>query len=81
MKIKYGGNQTLDPKGGDIIVDKNNIADEGIYNICFNELSSWRFHSFRWRNPYGYPKKTLGRNAHIHHHYMVYGIFHHVDYL
>ena len=80
IKIKYVGNQTLDPIGG-YYFEQDNIASEGIWNICSNELSSWQNYLFKGRNPYGYPKKTLGRNAHINHHDVVYCICHHMDYL
>ena len=47
--------------------EQGNIACEGIWNICFNELSSWQIYPSEWRDPYEYPKEILGRNAHIHH--------------
>jgi hypothetical protein len=30
---------------------------------------------------YEYPKEILYRNAHIHHHIVVFGILHHMDYI
>ena len=81
MKIKYGDNQTLDPIGGGIISNKI-ILPVRVFgtSVLMNSPLGKTIYS-KGRIIYGYPKKTLGRNAHIHHHYMVYGICHHMDYL
>ena len=81
MKIKYEGNQTLDPIGGGIISNKIILPVREFGTSVLMNSPLGKFYPSKWRNPYGYPKKTLGRNAHIHHHYMVYGICHHMDYL
>ena len=81
MKIKYGGNQTLDPIGGGIISNKIILpVREFGTSVLMNSPLGKTIYS-KGGIIYGYPKKTLGRNAHIHHNYVVSGICHHMDYL
>ena len=40
-----------------------------------------KINMLNWRNPYEYPKEILDWNDHIHHHHMVFGILHHMDYI
>ena len=81
MKIKYGGNQTLDPIGGGIISNKIILP---VREFGTSVLMNSPLGKFTYTNGgilYEYPKETLDRNAHIHPHIVVSGIFHHMDYL
>ena len=80
IKIKYISNQTLDPKGGDIIQNKI-ILPMREFKPCFNELSSWQFIHSNGGISYEYPKEILDRNARIHHHDVVFCIIYHKDYI
>ena len=81
MKIKYVGNQTLDPIGGGIISNKIILPTREFgTSVLMNSPLGKTIHS-KGGIHYEYPKEILDRNAHIHHHHVVSGICHHMDYL
>ena len=81
MKIKYGGNQTLDPIGGGIISNKI-ILPTGEFgtSVLMNSPLGKTIYS-KGGIHYEYPKEILDRNDHIRYHHVVSGICHHMDYL
>ena len=72
MKIKYGGNQTLDQKVVILLWTKIILPMRKFITFVLINSPIGNFIHLNGGILYGYPKKTLGRNA---------CICHHMDYL
>ncbi len=80
IKVKYVGNQTLDPIGGDIIANKIILPVREFRTFVLMNSPLGKFTYTNGGILYEYLKETLDRNAHICHRIMVFCVLHHVDY-
>ena len=76
MKLNIIINQTIDPKGGDIIQDQIILPI-----LIFKIFNFWQFHLLNLEESLCVSKKILDLNARIYHHHMVFCILHHMEYI
>ena len=81
IKSNIISNQTLDPKGGDIIMSRIILPMSDFKTFVLMNSPLGKISYSKWRNNYEYPKKNLDRNAHIPHLHVVFGILFHSDYI
>lgn len=67
--------------GGGIIMSRIILPMGEFKTTILMNSSIGRSNYSKWRNPYGYPKKTWDCNAHVHHRHMVFSSYHHMGYL
>ena len=67
--------------GGGIIMSRIILPMNEFRTAVLMKFSIGKSNYSKWGDPYEYPKQILDRNAHIHHHNVVSGVIHHMDYI
>ena len=80
-KLNIVCNQTLDPKGGDIIKDRIILPMLGFETNVLMNSPLGKIDLLYGRAPCEYSEEILDGDAHLHHCIMVFSVLHHKGYV